>query len=94
MITAGIYDRGNGFRVSLRSSNLKPLMSALGQKRTLRLVQTMSALPPIADTVEHDHDVCPQFLSVELIVQPDAHGVVGEMGVRVNSSLTPLIRLS
>jgi tripartite-type tricarboxylate transporter receptor subunit TctC len=32
-------------------------MSALGQKRTLRKVQSMSALLPKADMVEHDRDV-------------------------------------
>jgi hypothetical protein len=30
-------------------------MSALGQKRTLRLVRLMSALPPKADIAERDH---------------------------------------
>jgi hypothetical protein len=39
-------------------------------------------------------DILPAVLSVELIVQPDVHDVVGEIGVCVNSSLTPLIRLS
>jgi hypothetical protein len=29
----------------------------LGQKRTLRRVQTMSALPPKADIAEHGRDV-------------------------------------
>ena len=33
----------------LHSSNLEPLMSALGQKRTFRGVRAMSALPPKAD---------------------------------------------
>jgi hypothetical protein len=37
-----------GSGVSLRSSNPKPLMSALGQKRTYAVQQSMSALPPIA----------------------------------------------
>ena len=32
--------------VSLRSSNLEPFMSALGQKQTLADVRAMSALPP------------------------------------------------
>ena len=32
-------------------------MSALGQKRTLRRVQTMSAIPPKADIAEDDWDV-------------------------------------
>jgi len=39
-----------GSGVSLRSSSPKPLMSALGQKRTLRGLHPMSALPPKADT--------------------------------------------
>jgi hypothetical protein len=38
-----------GSRVSLHGSNPEPLMSALGQKRTLRRVSVMSALPPKAD---------------------------------------------
>jgi hypothetical protein len=36
-------------KVRVRGRNSLRLMSALGQKRTLRLVQTMSALPPKAD---------------------------------------------
>jgi hypothetical protein len=43
-----------GSGVSLQSSNLTPPMSALGQKRTLRLVHLMSALPPKADIVHDD----------------------------------------
>jgi hypothetical protein len=46
-----------GFRVTLHGSNPEPLMSALGQKRTSELVQSMSALPPIADVVERDRHV-------------------------------------
>src|SRR5262249_55201781 len=38
LITSGVYDQRNGVR-----------MSALGHKRTLRRVHSMSALPPIAD---------------------------------------------
>jgi len=38
-----------GFGVSLHGSNPKPLMSALGQKRTSTHVRVMSALPPKAD---------------------------------------------
>src|SRR6516225_4967974 len=38
-----------GSGLSLRSSNPEPLMSALGQKQTLRHLQPMSALPPKAD---------------------------------------------
>jgi hypothetical protein len=46
-----------GSGVSLHSSNPKPLMSALGQKRTLKHLQSMSALPPKADIAEYDWDV-------------------------------------
>src|SRR5262249_49254656 len=50
LITAEIYDRRNGGSgVGLRGSDSKPLMSALGQKRTSEQVQSMSALPPKAD---------------------------------------------
>jgi hypothetical protein len=35
--------------VSLHGSNPDPLMSALGHKRTLHVVRSMSALPPKAD---------------------------------------------
>jgi len=38
-----------GPTVNLHSNNSEPLMSALGQKQTSRLVRTMSALPPKAD---------------------------------------------
>src|SRR5215472_10333897 len=58
VITAGICDtrnKGGGHR--LHGSNPEPLMSALGQKRTLRAFGAMSALPPIADIVEHDRHV-------------------------------------
>jgi hypothetical protein len=63
-------------------------MSALGQKRTLGRLYTMSALPPKADIAERDWDV--RFVpkaevavirSVDLIVQPGAKDAVGEMGV-------------
>jgi hypothetical protein len=40
-----------GSAVILRSSNPEPLMSALGQKRTLERLHPMSALPPKADIV-------------------------------------------
>jgi hypothetical protein len=76
-----------------------PLMSALGQKRTSRSVEGMSALPPKADIGTQSWNV--RFVpkadidaweaagafakavirSVELIVQPDAHDVVGELAV-------------
>jgi hypothetical protein len=38
-----------GIRHKLHSSNREARMSALGQKRTLRRVHLMSALPPKAD---------------------------------------------
>jgi hypothetical protein len=43
-----------GSGVKLHSNNLELPMSALGQKRTLRGVRPMSALPPKADIVECD----------------------------------------
>jgi hypothetical protein len=46
-----------GFNVTLCGSNSEPLMSALGQKWILRRSNTMSALPPKADMVQHDSDV-------------------------------------
>jgi hypothetical protein len=46
---------GSGIR--LHSNNLEPPMSALGQKRTLRGVRPMSALPPKADIDQHGCDV-------------------------------------
>ena len=45
----GFASGGMGFRVSLQCSNPERLMSAMGQKRTSRLVRVMSALPPKAD---------------------------------------------
>ena len=41
-----------GLGVSLHGSNLEPLMSALGQKRTLDRRLLMSALLPKADIAE------------------------------------------
>jgi hypothetical protein len=38
-----------GSGVRLQGNNFKPLMSALGQKRTLQSMEPMSALPPKAD---------------------------------------------
>jgi hypothetical protein len=40
-----------GFRISLHGTNPEPLMSALGQKQTLRSEISMSALPPKGDIV-------------------------------------------
>jgi hypothetical protein len=52
-ITAGICDQRNGgLGVKLHSSNLKPPMSALGQKQTLNRRNQMSALPPKADIAD------------------------------------------
>jgi hypothetical protein len=65
-------------------------MSALGQKRTSRSVEAMSALPPKADIVLRIARGCGQaarafaeavIRSVELIVQPAAKDVVGEMSL-------------
>ena len=47
-----------GSGVSLRSSNLEPPMSALGQKQTLGKMRLMSALPPKADIDRARRDVC------------------------------------
>jgi hypothetical protein len=46
-----------GSGVSLHRSNLEPPMSALGQKRTLERLYTMSALPPRADMDKRGRDV-------------------------------------
>jgi hypothetical protein len=46
-----------GLGVSLHGSNPEPLMSALGQKRTLGCVRAMSALPPKADIETQPSDV-------------------------------------
>jgi hypothetical protein len=46
-----------GFRGRLHSSNLEPLMSALGQKLTSEHVRIMSALPPKADIGTQPRDV-------------------------------------
>ena len=46
-----------GSRVSLYGSNPKPLMSDLGQKRTLKRLRLMSALPPKADITQHGSNV-------------------------------------
>src|SRR5262249_46677331 len=46
---------GSGF--SLRSSKYKPPTSALGHKRTLTRLHSMSALPPKADIETQSRDV-------------------------------------
>jgi hypothetical protein len=46
-----------GSGVSLHGSNSEPLMSALGQKQTLRRPRSTSALPPKADIVQHGGNV-------------------------------------
>jgi hypothetical protein len=46
-----------GSVTNLHRSNPEPFMSVLGQKQTLRLVQTMSALSPKADIRQHECDV-------------------------------------
>jgi len=47
-----------GSGVGLHGSNPEPLMSALGQKQTLRRILVMSALPPKADIRQGNRDVC------------------------------------
>jgi hypothetical protein len=63
--------------VNLHGTNPKPLMSALGQKRTLRLVRLMSVLPPKADIAECGRHV--RFVPIaevavirSVVVQSDA----------------------
>jgi hypothetical protein len=46
-----------GSGVIFARSNPKPLMSALGQKQTLKRLHLMSALPPKADIAERHWDV-------------------------------------
>src|SRR5215469_3636579 len=46
-----------GLRFRLHGNDPEPLMSALGQKRTLERVRSMSALPPIADIETPSCDV-------------------------------------
>jgi hypothetical protein len=43
-----------GFRVSLHGSNLKPLMSALGHKRTLKRLHPIVTTRPSLDRFDHD----------------------------------------
>ena len=45
-----------GLRV-VHHSKIRPVMSALGQKRTFRLVPPMSALPPKADIGTQSRDL-------------------------------------
>ena len=61
-----------GSGVALQGSNSEPLMSALGQKRTLSNVASMSALPPIADILGHEA-VRPQNSSAGLARNPLAN---------------------
>ena len=41
-----------------RRSKMGGVMSPLGQKQTLKRFHPMSALPPIADIVQQNRDVC------------------------------------
>jgi hypothetical protein len=45
----GFAAGGMGFRIKSHGGNFEPLMSALGQKRTLKRLRVISALPPKAD---------------------------------------------
>ena len=65
-----------GFRVSLHGSKPKPLMSALGQKRTFGDVRRMSALPPKADMDQWGCDV--RFVPILL----QKSGTTGHRGWR------------
>jgi hypothetical protein len=47
-----------GFRSQSQGSNPEPRMSVLGHKRTLRLIRSISALPPKADITEREYHVC------------------------------------
>ena len=46
-----------GLGVSLHRSDMGPLMSALGQKRTLERLHPMSALPPKADMDQPQREI-------------------------------------
>jgi hypothetical protein len=46
-----------GFGIRLHSSNPQPLMSALGQERTLRHLRLMSAISPQAEITEGNRHV-------------------------------------
>src|SRR5215469_6960388 len=46
-----------GSGIKLHSSNSEPPMSALGQKRTLKGIHPMSALPPKVDIAQHRRHV-------------------------------------
>ena len=51
-ITEELATGGMGFDRHLRGNNPQDRMSALGQKRTFRRLQFMSAIPPKADIAE------------------------------------------
>jgi hypothetical protein len=53
----GFWTGETTLAVSLHGTNPEPLMSALGQKQTLRHVRVMSALPPKADIRCRDRHV-------------------------------------
>ena len=73
----GFVTDGMGFRVKLHGSNFEPLMSALGQKRTLEYVRAMSALPPKADIGTHSRDVC--FVPKTTIAVPQRNDATCEL---------------
>src|SRR5215469_11994261 len=62
-----------GHKIVLRRSNMRKRMSALGQKRTLRKVQSMSALPPKADMADAMRNV--RFVPKADIISPITHGI-------------------
>ena len=68
---------GMGFRVKLHGSNFEPLMSALGQKRTLEYVRAMSALPPKADIGTQSWNV--RFVPKATIAAPQRNDATCEL---------------
>ena len=55
---AALGDRRRAFKAAVLYSKVERLMYALGHKRTSRRVNSMSALPPKADVVQHGSNVC------------------------------------
>jgi hypothetical protein len=53
-----------GTEIRLLGGNFKAFLSALGHKRTLRLVRLMSALPPKADIVQTFRGAFPSALTL------------------------------
>jgi hypothetical protein len=60
--------------VILRGKNPQDQMSALGQKQTFGIVQSMSALPPKADIGTYSRNVC----FVPILLQKGVEGLLGQ----------------